>query len=225
MRGFGGVGLRNETLAQDVYRQLKHSIVTFQLLPGTPLPEAELSEQLNVSRTPIREALRILESEGLVEIEARRGARVAQISLEDVRDAYEVRGWLESAAAAKAAQVMDAEALAKLEAAIEKLSVEPVTHEGAACAAAADVEFHDLIIKAASNKLAKELIDQARAITARAAYFVPPGRYSESREEHKAILRALRERNSEEARELMCNHVKAAANRRFGLNSHQKIGA
>ena len=225
MRGFGGVGLRNETLAQDVYRQLKHSIVTFQLLPGTPLPEAELSEQLNVSRTPVREALRILESEGLVEIEARRGARVAQISLEDVRDAYEVRGWVESAAAAKAAQVMDAEALAKLEAAIEKLSVEPATHEGAACAAAADVEFHNLIIEAASNKLAKELIDQARAITARAAYFVPPGRYSESREEHKAILRALRERNSEEARELMCNHVRAAANRRFGLNSHQKIGA
>jgi len=199
--------------------------VTSQLLPGTPLPEAQLSEQLNVSRTPIREALRILESEGLVEIKARRGAHVAQISLEDVRAAYEVREWVESGMAAKAAQVMDAEALAKLEAAIEKLSVEPDTHEAVIYAAKADTEFHDLIIEAASNQLAKELIDQARATTARAAYFIPPERYSESREEHKAILRALRERNSEEARELMCNHVRAAANRRFGLNSHQKTGA
>ncbi len=213
-----------ETLTQEIYKNLKNLIVSSQLLAGTPLLEQELAQKLNVSRTPIREALRILESEGLVEIEARHSARVARISIEDVRAAYEVREWLETRVAAKAASQIDNATQEKLKAAAKRMPSEPNTHEEAVEAESADIEFHDLIIEAASNPIAKRVINECRSVTNRAAYFVPPGRYSQSKKEHLAILQALADHDPDEADRLMREHIRAAANRRFGLDSPIGIG-
>ena len=204
------------TLTEEVYRQLKTMIVTSELLPGTTLQEVALSERMKVSRTPVREALRLLESEGLVEFQSYRGARVSQISRQDVMDAYEARLWVEPSAAAKAALHADDETLARLAAVVDRMPAEPGTHEEAAVVVQADVEFHDLIIEAAGNRLIRQLIEECRSITRRAAYFVPPGRYSQSRREHHAILEALVARDPDKAADLMHTHIINARNRMFG---------
>lgn len=204
------------TLSEEVYRHLKKLIVTSELLPGTPLQEVELSIQLDVSRTPVREALRTLESEGLVEIQPRRGARVAQISRQDVLDAYEARVWVEPRTAAKAAKNINEEILSELEAVVGKMPVDPTTHEEASQVLRADYEFHSLIAKAASNRFIATVVNEAHTVTQRAAYFVPPERYFRSREEHRAILNAIVKGDSELAAELMRTHLRNARNRMFG---------
>ncbi|MBI4277638.1 MAG: GntR family transcriptional regulator, partial [Armatimonadetes bacterium] len=148
-------------LALDIYRQLKDSIVTSHLLPGTILREVELSERLGVSRTPLREALRMLKAEGLVELAPHRGAQVAQVSRQDLIDAYEVREWLEPPAAAKAARLVNDDALAAIQAAMEKMPVQPLTHEDAVRAEQADLGFHDLILQSTGNRLVRDLVRQA----------------------------------------------------------------
>jgi DNA-binding GntR family transcriptional regulator len=191
-------------------------IVSSELLPGTPLQEVELSERLEVSRTPLREALRTLESEGLVEIQPRHGARVAQLSRHDIANAYEARGWVEPPAVRKATQLIDSETLVELEATVESFPEEPQTHEEASAALKLDLRFHELIIQVIDNRLITNLINEARTITTRAAYFVPPGRYYRSREEHRAILNALAQGNGELAEEHMRTHLREARNRMLG---------
>ena len=207
--------MTRQTLSQDVYQKIKHEIVTSKLLPGTPLLEKEISELLDVSRTPVREALHVLEVEGLVEFEARKGARVAQLSRQDLQDAYEARSWVEPNIVEKVARLADSELVSKLEEAINKMPVEPTSHEQASLAFTADLEFHRLIIEAGGNRLVCDLVENARAITRRAAYFVPPGRYYEAREEHKSILKAIIDGDPSQARELMKLHIEASAKRMF----------
>lgn len=204
------------TLSEEVYQHLKKLIVTSELLPGTPLQEVELSIQLDVSRTPVREALRTLESEGLVEIQPRRGARVAQISRQDVWDAYEARVWVEPRTAAKAAKNINEDVLAELEELVEEMPVDPTTHEEASRVLEADYKFHSLIAKAASNRFIATVVSEAHTMTQRAAYFVPPERYFRSREEHRGILNTIVEGDSEAAADLMRNHLRNARNRMFG---------
>lgn len=204
------------TLTEDVYNRLKDKIVTFQLAPGTPLHEVAIAEELQVSRTPVREALRILEAEGLVDIEPRRGARVAVISRQLIMDAYQAREWVEPIAAAQAALHIDKVTLAQLEEAVSEMPADPRTHEQASIALEADRQFHDLISLACGNQLIQTLLKDARAITQRAAYFVPPGRFQQSREEHHAIYEAIRDGDSEVAEEMMREHIVHARNRMVG---------
>lgn len=213
--------MNDSTLSQDVYRLIKQQIVTCQLLPGMPLQEQELSESLEVSRTPVREALRLLAKEGLVELRAHRGARVAQLSRQDLMDAYEVRGWVEPLAAAKVAATVDGATLERLEATVNRIPEDPVTHEEANLALQADLEFHRLIVEATGNRLLIQILEDARAITERAAFFVPPGRYHQSKEEHRAVLEAFRKRDSQAAERAMRAHIEAASSRMLLLSNHR----
>ena len=91
-------------LREIVYEELKMQILTGKIIPGTRMMEVELADDMGVSRTPIREAIRQLEKEGLVTIEPRRGAYASQISVKDMVDILEVRQNLEGLAAFFAAQ-------------------------------------------------------------------------------------------------------------------------
>lgn len=208
--------MTNMTLTEDVYRKLKEKIVTFQLAPGTPLQEVAIADELEVSRTPVREALRTLEAEGLVDIEPRRGARVAVISRQLIMDAYEAREWVEPIMAARAALNADKITLAQLEEAVGEMPAEPRTHEQTTIALAADQKFHDLIALACGNQLIQTLLKDVRAITQRAAYFVPPGRFQKSQEEHRAIFEAILNRDHELAEKAMREHIKHARDRMGG---------
>ena len=91
-------------LREIVYEELKRQILVGEIPPGTRMMEVELADEMGVSRTPIREAIRKLEKEGLVTIEPRRGAYASDISIKDMLDVLEVRQDLEGMAAALAAQ-------------------------------------------------------------------------------------------------------------------------
>ena len=94
-------------LRELVYEELKHKILTGEIASQTRLMEIDLAEKMNVSRTPIREAIRELAADGLVTIEPRRGAYVSRISIDDMLDVFEVRENLEGFAAYLAAKKVD----------------------------------------------------------------------------------------------------------------------
>ena len=101
-------------LREIVYEELKRQIMIGEIPPGTRMMEVELADDMGVSRTPIREAIRKLEKEGLVSIEPRRGAYASDISVKDMVDVLEVREFLEGMAAGLAAKKITAEEIESL---------------------------------------------------------------------------------------------------------------
>lgn len=201
------------TRAETAYLYVKEKIVRFELLPGTPLNEEGLADELNVSRTPVREALRMLEAENLVVSEPHHGAYVAHISREDILNAYEARLLLEPAMAGKVTNYLDQENLEKLENAALKMPSDPRTHGEAKQAQEADIEFHELLSSANGNRLVESMTIEARLITQRAGFFVPQGRFAQSREEHLEIVSALRQKKSKKVISLMEKHIENARDR------------
>ena len=96
-------------LREIVYEELKREILVGEIAPGTRMMEIELADEMGVSRTPVREAIRKLEKEGLVTIEPRKGAYASDVSIKDMVDVLEVREDLEAMAAALAAQTVTEE--------------------------------------------------------------------------------------------------------------------
>jgi DNA-binding GntR family transcriptional regulator len=211
--------LEGSGLAMSAYRQIKERIVTFQLEPGGALQEVQLAEMLGMSRTPIREALRILAQEGLVEIQPRRGAYVAPVSFKDVVEAYEVRYHLEPPSARKAALNMTREAAATLEGLMDSYVDELADFNQVLAAERADVEFHDVILKLSGNSLIRQMVQSARLTMQRVAFYVPARRNEESRAEHKKIIHALIEHDGEKAEILMREHILSAHSRLSKLSS------
>ena len=105
----------HKPLREIVYEELKRQIMVGEIAPGTRMMEVELAEEMGVSRTPVREAIRKLEKEGLVTIEPRRGAYASDISAKDMVDILEVRQDLEGMAAGIAAQKITDEGRIELE--------------------------------------------------------------------------------------------------------------
>ncbi len=136
-------------LRDVVFNTLRDAILKGELEPGERLMEIQLAERLAVSRTPIREAIRKLELEGLVLMIPRKGAEVAKISEKSLRDVLEVRRSLEELAAELACQRMDAEALKDLEDA-QKAFIQAVESETMTMAEA-DEHFHDVIYMGTGN--------------------------------------------------------------------------
>lgn len=204
---------RSGSLVEEVYRQLKQRILSAQLKPGTPLQEVALAEELGTSRTPVREALRVLEQEGLVQITSGRGAQVAELSIRDVVEAYEVRCLLEPFLAKRAAARITTEQIQQLEDLLVEQVGDPNTHDEFAQVARVDVAFHDIILKASAHGLMQTVVSQARTRTQRAAYFVNQSRYAQSREEHLAILQAFKAADGDLAEHLMYLHIQSAMQR------------
>ena len=137
-------------LRDVVFNTLRTSILTGELKPGERLMEIHLADKLGVSRTPIREAIRKLELEGLVTMIPRRGAEVAQITEKNLRDVLEVRRALDALAVELACERITEDELAELKKACENFELE--TKRGNANQVAqADVELHDIILKASGN--------------------------------------------------------------------------
>ena len=106
---------QEQSLGSQIFNRIRDDILSGNYTPGEELKEATLGKQLGVSRTPVREALRQLDLEGLVEIAPNRGAKVIGISRKDVEDIYHMRARLEGLAARKAAEQIKEEELAELE--------------------------------------------------------------------------------------------------------------
>lgn len=185
-------------------------------MQGTLLPEVEIGERYGVSRSPVREVFRLLESEGLLTVIPRKGVQVTQISREDLADAYEVRLWIECLLVSKAATRITEDVLNQLEQILEKTPKNPNTHEEIVNFAKYNIKFHDLIVHSAENKYAEIFLKQIKIVTQRAVYFVQYSRYQQSWTEHKELLIALKNHDPKKSKKLIRHHIKKARDRVLG---------
>ena len=148
-------------LRDVVFHTLRNAILKGELQPGERLMEIQLAQKLGVSRTPVREALRKLELEGLVLMMPRKGAVVADITIQDLEDVLEVRTALEELAVQKACDTITEEQLKELKRAANEFKRCAESENILACAEA-DVQFHEVIYGAANNKRLQQMLTNLR---------------------------------------------------------------
>lgn len=195
-------------LREIVFEHLRNSIINGDLKPGQRLMELQLAEQLGVSRTPIREAIRKLELEGLVEMIPRKGAYVADLSVKDVLDVLEVRMFLEGLAARLAAERMDEDEIDELRFILIKFD-EALKNKDKEGMIEQDNKFHYKIIEGSKNnkliQIVQGLHEQVQRF--RIIYFTEYTSHEDLRRHHKAILNAIANRNPEQAQLSAQTHV------------------
>lgn len=203
----------------DAYTKLKAEILENRLPPGFQATEPEIALRLGMSRTPVREALLRLEADGLVAMKPRRGARVLPLSIDDMREIYEILTALEPEAAAELAKRRpDARELKPLSDATNDME-KALGNDDLDAWAAADDRFHRELLVLHDNKRLTDFVmsmfDQAhraRMITLRLRK--PP---KQSTQDHRDILRAIENGEVENAREIFRRHRKSAAAELLGL--------
>ena len=179
-------------LREMVYEELKMQILTGAIVPGTRMMEVELAETMGVSRTPIREAIRKLEKEGLVIIRPRRGAYASSISTQDMLEILEVRQNMGGLAAYFAASRMTPDQLDTLKQLSDKYN-EAVNAGNTEDMIEYDTKFHRCIVDSCNNKVLVQMIEQLQEMVLRFRYiYYDTFRRAENMpEEHQAIYDAI----------------------------------
>ena len=200
-------------LRELVFESLREAIISGQLSPGERMMEIQLAEEMGVSRTPVREAIRKLELEGLVVMIPRKGAYVSGLSLKDVADVFEIRGALEGLAAELAADRITDEELENLERYLVKIS-EDIEHGDLSRVVETDTDFHTLLYQASRNNRLSQIINNLREQIQRfrTTSLSLPGRMKTALEEHRKIVEAISSRDGELARKLAQEHIENAEN-------------
>lgn len=198
-------------LREVVFENIRKVIIEGVLKPGERLMEIQLSEQLGVSRTPVREAIRMLELEGLVVMLPRKGAYVANISKKDLMDILEVRVGLEGLAAYCATDRMTKDHIKKLET-ISKELEEAVYKNDVETMLAKDEEFHTLIFEATGNKrLISMMINIWETVYRfRLMYMSDYSSAVNIVDEHKKIIEAFKKGKANLAEKLAKEHIELA---------------
>ena len=195
-------------LRDVVFNTLRQAILKGELKPGERLMEIALAERLGVSRTPIREAMRKLELEGLVVMIPRRGAQVANITEKDLNDVLEVRIVLENMAIEKACKLMTQEQMDKLWEAAKEFE-RTMADGNLVRLAEADVAFHEIIYQASDNCRLIQVLNNLREQIYR--YRVEYLKEEETRNvlvrEHEELCQAIKERNVEKAQKISFRHI------------------
>lgn len=195
-------------LREIVYEELKMQILKGKIVPGTRMMEVEIAEAMGVSRTPIREAIRKLEKDGLVNIEPRRGAYISEISVADMVEILEVRQNMEGLAASYAAMRMTDENKEKLREIAENY-VEAVELGDTADMIRWDTAFHRLIVAGSNNKILINIVEQLQELVLRFRYLYYDSfrRGEQMPAEHREILEAIVAGDPERARKAADIHI------------------
>lgn len=211
--GRGKVVISRLSLHEQVADELRQMIIFGELAPGEKIKVSALAAQLDVSLTPLREALKVLDKESLVELTANRGARVTEISVDSTRSLFEVVSSLEALAAKLAATRITEEELDVLDHLHARMKV---CHEEGDMAAYFNLnrEIHDLVVEAAKNtdltRVRTSLsfqVDRARALSS-----ITPEHRDLSIEDHEALMEALRQRDPVAAQTIWQLHLERAGN-------------
>jgi DNA-binding GntR family transcriptional regulator len=198
----------HSSLHEDVAARLRELIFAGDLSPGAFMDEVQLAAQLEISRTPLREALKVLTAEGLVRHEPRRGCFVAEVTEKDLDEIFPVIALLEGRCAFEAAQNASDADLATLEALHDKLSRHARTKRINEYYAT-NFAIHEAIIRLANNRWLEQVITDLRKIVklARLQQLHAPGRLEQSLSEHLAVFAALKARDAAGAQEAMKTHL------------------
>ncbi|OQW55481.1 MAG: GntR family transcriptional regulator [Proteobacteria bacterium SG_bin9] len=208
-RSFEVVESQPTSLHDDLLSQLRNYIVAGDLAPGARIPERELCEKFEVSRTPLREALKVLAAEGLIELLANRGARVRVFSEGDIRNLFEVIAGLDFVAGRLACERITDEGIAN----IERLHLDMYTcymRRELADYFRLNQQIHQEIVDAAGNPVLSANYASANAVVRRlrfAANLVHRDRLSDAMREHEDIVDALRRRAGQELGLKMYEHM------------------
>jgi DNA-binding GntR family transcriptional regulator len=213
---------RSKSLHEQTYQALRANILSGQLAPGDRLIETQLAQQLQVSRTPIREAMRQLQREGLIVGDSNEGLRVTSITAADAIHLYDCRIGLEQMSVAAACEHITAAQLQALESTIlqaEKLIQRSASDLSNALVNAQlldlDFQFHHTIAESAGNKWLVSLLDQVfdKMTLLRLQTTRQNPKVLELRVEHRQIFEAIAQRDRAAAVEMICTHLVASKNR------------
>jgi len=196
-------------LREVIFNTLREAIIVGELKPGERLMEVQLAEKMGVSRTPVREAIRKLELEGLVNMIPRKGAHVADLSVKDIMDALEVRASLDGLATALAAERITDEELKELKR-VQLQFVQYVEKGTLQGLVKKDVEFHDIIYNSSRNEKLIQITNNLREQVQRFRVIYLKD-YDSTREiikEHTGIFDALEKRDRELAQKVAQKHIK-----------------
>jgi DNA-binding GntR family transcriptional regulator len=206
----------NVSLSQEAYLRLKEAIRKGTLSPGTRVREVEIAHRFGISRTPARDAIRRLESEGLISFVPRHGAVVSQLDHQATMELYDLREILEGAAAAFAARHASAAEIEELE---ELIAAEPELEKKPDQLADLNQLFHASLYRAAHNRFLERTLIALRdsmALLGGTSLKVK-GRFQTAHDEHVAIVSAIAARDVEKAEQMAMAHIRNAQRARLKL--------
>ena len=209
-------------MRDDVYEGLKRRIVELDLKPGEVLHEKELADAFSVSRTPIREALIRLESDGLVKISRGRGAHVTEVSLRNLKESFEIRSFL----AGLVGQLVVSRATEPELAAMHELLGRIEAETAAATLRSLDMAFHDLVNAATHNTMLVETLTRLRNQVSRVwDTNVPAGEdhyFSGIHQEFGLLLAAVKAKKSEQVVRVLRRHLARFVDEIIGFSSRDR---
>ncbi|MFT4243469.1 MAG: GntR family transcriptional regulator [Acidovorax sp.] len=197
--------LTPRALYEEVAEQLRQRIFRRELQPGDWIDELKIADEFGISRTPLREALKVLAAEGLVTMKVRRGAYVTEMSEKDLHDVYHLLSLLESDAAAVVAERATPAQMQELRALHAEL--EAATHDREAFFAVNE-RFHMRVLEMADNRWRSQMVADLRKVMKlnRHHSLFKQGRIEDSLAEHRAVLRALEARDPAATQSAMRAH-------------------
>jgi DNA-binding GntR family transcriptional regulator len=200
--------LARRALYEDVAERLRTQIFERQLEPGAWIDEMKLSADYGISRTPLREALKVLAVEGLVTMKPRRGAYVAEMSRDDVAQIYHLLALLESDAAGEVARSATGEQLSRLQALHDQLERQVRQRDAFF---ATNERFHMALLDIAGNRWRTQIVTDLRKVMKlnRHHSLFKQGRMADSLGEHRLLMDALKRRNAARATALMKAHFES----------------
>lgn len=198
-------------LRDQTYDIIKNMIILREIEPGKKINEEHIAKEIQVSRTPIREALCRLENEGIVKIIPRRGAFVSDLTETNVREILLIREVLEGLVVRLAVENMDEETLEKLRKALEKVSTLPEKDRDLINYTRSEVDFHAILLSASNNQMLKNMMEivNAHLQIIRLRTVVIPERAQKTVKEHQQIFKAIENGDATSAEELMRKHVQS----------------
>jgi DNA-binding GntR family transcriptional regulator len=202
------LSLAPRALYEEVAELLRQRIFARELEPGSWIDELKLAEEYGISRTPLREALKVLAAEGLVTMKVRRGAYVTEVSEKDLADVYHLLSLLESDAAGVVAERASDAELAELQALHDALEAAVGERDRFF---ALNEQFHMRVLELARNRWREQMVADLRKVMKlnRHNSLLKSGRIEESLAEHRAIVSALAQRNAALAVQRMREHFQS----------------
>jgi len=200
--------IQKKSLPEAIFKELEEMILSGAIPPGERINETKLASILGVSRAPIREALRQLESSGLLQIQTNKGMYVREIRIDEVKDLYDIRVALDGLAGEKAAECIQEKDLQLLESLIDEMGKWVGEHDPKAYFRA-NLAFHMAIVRIARNE---SLVGMYESVCKQTSLFRMitlslPGRLSLSLEKHRKIIEALRRKDGPETAGLLKIHI------------------